>query len=502
MTIKTACAMRCKILSLALGWILIAAASAAKTPPDADALAQRFRPYMKFSFDKNSQEPIPPAPWPWYFAASELIRDNQVLLDSRQLLEHPERVLEFADVRALGSNPRIADAKLVKRVGLPNGEPWDRVIAGGLGIYAHVTEIDARYVNIEYWTLYASNKGTVFPSETDHRGDLTAIHVVFDRFLDSLVRVGFGIHGLAIEIFELRGAAVAPSQLTGVDPAGNPVAVSAARYQVGQHRQFQQGRLFEFVMPSDPVVFLVHDPVTGRADHPAVFIEWGAHEPWPNPTGSVTAAPKHTGDGISFLPGRVDLLGPEDDPFRFFGGNFGDPVGLMRHPFWMPTETSVPSSFLAEEPNPYQDLGPLMWPPSRYRTGLLGRSAEFPFRDDVCSYGHITNVIVYHDEFIEGINMIFSNGGDVGGRFRGSRRGTVSGFTLPTDEFITGMSGTASNRITSLDFSTNKGNHYAFGGGGGTGLVMALPPDGQVCGFIGTEGEFLNSLGLLYRLGF
>ena len=49
--------------------------SAQTTPNDPlNNLAQRFRPYLKFSIDGGSDEQIRPCPWEWLVQRSELYR--------------------------------------------------------------------------------------------------------------------------------------------------------------------------------------------------------------------------------------------------------------------------------------------------------------------------------------------------------------------------------------------------------------------------------------------
>jgi hypothetical protein len=288
---------------------------------------------------------------------------GKVILGPDDLHADPAAVLRYADVRNINFRPSVAGANITPRAAANQGEPWDRVMLG-LGFYAHVTEIDDRLVNIEYWSLFAFNKSTAL-SSLNHSGDITAFQVVYDRLQDKLVRIAFGIHGSVIEAFDLERASIQARVLAGKDPTNNSVFVSADQYIVPLSDKFQDASVSLFTYwPSDPIVYLVRDPQTGRAEHPAVFVEWGAHEPWPNPTGSVTFAPKHTGDGVSFLPGSVHLFAPQDDPFRYFGGQFGDPVGLLRHRFWLPeTGIYIPED-LRNDRDPYTSLGSLSWPPA------------------------------------------------------------------------------------------------------------------------------------------
>jgi hypothetical protein len=107
---------------------------------------------------------------------------------------------------------------------------------------------------------------------------------------------------------------------------------------------------------------MVDDPQTGKAEHLAVFFEHGAHEPWSNTSGSSAAAPKHAADDVSFLPRRIAVLGrPEDEPFTYFGGKFGEADSIRRQPFWYRDTWSFGLEEAARPP--YRPFGRAPWPP-------------------------------------------------------------------------------------------------------------------------------------------
>jgi len=161
-------------------------------------------------------------------------------------------------------------------------------------------------------------------------------------------------------------------QLRGRDADNNPVSILAR--QVRTPRDYQDGPWWH--SPSVAEVYFAQDPQSQRFEHLAMFCEWGSHEPWPNPTGSVTAAPKHTGDDVSFLPRRVRYLGSfanptaNEAPFVFFNGIWGnDPKGIIFHRSCFYPEGRARNHFKIPEDkfvdrDPFDGRG-LGWPPKR-----------------------------------------------------------------------------------------------------------------------------------------
>ena len=164
------------------------------------------------------------------------------------------------------------------------------------------------------------------------------VEMVYSRASDSIVRVSFAIHGKVIESFGLRNASFAITTLPGKDLGDNDIEVNAAEYDVG-NANYQDGPFWH--SPSEPRVYFVKDPDSGAYGHLAVYVEYGGHEPWPNPTGKVISKPKHNGKGISFLPTNVNLLhigSQSSELFAYYAGIIGkageSPVCAMRHRFW------------------------------------------------------------------------------------------------------------------------------------------------------------------------
>ena len=328
-----------------------------KLPPSFEALAQRFRIHAKFTVEgSRGAEKMRPCSWPWLYARSRLVgKKGKVLVGSAALARNPREILRHADLRHYARNEARDATLLPVHDKTLEGQAWSEVVKGA-GFYAQVTRINERLYNLVYFTLYAYNKTTV---TGDHKGDLTAVQLVYDRVLDRIVRVAFSIHGSVIEAFDLLSAtSTRKVMLSGRGVDGKPMQTAAIEYTLPKKGRYQDGPWWH--SPAKPVVYMVVDPKTGKPDHLATFIEWGAHEPWPNVGGSVTTAPKHTGDALSFTPRHVTLLGAADEAFTYYGGKLGnDPVAIARHRFWRGPSFGAPQT----DRDPYAKLGPLAWPP-------------------------------------------------------------------------------------------------------------------------------------------
>lgn len=321
-----------------------------------EKLAQRFRPYLKFSNEDGQSDPCRPCSWQWFWQSSQLEGQECVIVQRGQLSGNPARVLDFADIRKnqLANNfegsleyKLIPDSK--------DGQAWEDA-KGGVGLYCHIESINARLVNIEYWLLFAHNQTTV---AGDHWGDVVGVGLVYDKDQDKLLRANFLIHGRVIEAFDLQKATRSNAiQLS----CGN----TALQLHFNENARCQDGP-WNIYDPSDPMVYLARNSDTSKYEHIVLFLEWGSHEPWPNGGGSYITSPKHDGDSYSFLPQSVQLIYWEGqavaghEPFVFYAAIIGDPPGLMYHRMWY--GSPVPDQFRGDR-NPYQQLDKLSWPPN------------------------------------------------------------------------------------------------------------------------------------------
>lgn len=355
-------------------------------------LANRFRPYLKFSKDKGKPEPHHPVSWQTLF--------NQSTLKYNNLSLNAWDSLSYSDVRRPNSCSNDTKLTFIKDASL-YGAPWLNVLDGE-GIYSHVSQLGNGVYVIEYWILFPYNRVNVdcnvhdcgfwdwirWPSwcadqkiteefcehvvnDMMHEYDLTNVVLVYNAINDQVKKVMFPQHGCSSMTFEfpagLPGAQWKSVHLpadrgiidNGIDGGKldtNVIELAApTTWSVSNHCPFIYGFIH-----SEPVLYLVKDPDTGRHEHPVLFIEWGTHENWPNPTGGFWVVPSHKGDDVSFLPHKVKLLrisgDSTDGPFLFFGGRYGDPGGIMRHRGWCDSAQSVGASCgLFDWPDPYAD---------------------------------------------------------------------------------------------------------------------------------------------------
>ena len=334
---------------------------------DGEQLADRFRPYYKFSIDRG-QEPCRPCSWQWFIAHADLYRGKNRLATSAQLSTTNLLTFPEADIRQ--AHGHFCALELRVPAGARSGQPWEDVINDGAGLYAQCEDAGDGFVVLTYWTLFAYNKTMVIGN---HEGDITAVTVVYDRKRDCLVRTSYGMHGRVVASFDLDPLGPGEvTQLTGRGTDGKQLSVPAKRIRAVH--DYQDGPFWH--RSSIPEIYLVQDPRSGKWEHLAMFCEWGSHEPWPNPSGSFTVAPKHRGDDISFLPGRVTYLGSFDNPtgkeapFVFFNGRWGTvpkciifhrscfyPEGRANNHFKIPENQFVDRDFF--------DGRKLHWPPVR-----------------------------------------------------------------------------------------------------------------------------------------
>lgn len=385
-------------------------ARAQLTALEQQALAQRFRPYFKTSIDAplpfpNEAEPVHPCNWQWFVGHCNLIRNGDTVLTAQQLAANPARLIvpSGADIR---KSPLTSPDYILKLSDLAysSGEPWDLVIHEGHGIYAHVEEIDQNLVNIEYSVLWPLNLTTT--GLGDHYGDLTTMTVIYDKGCDKLVRVTYVTHGSVIQTFRItHPSEIQFGLLVGQDVNGNPTAVSAAQLQIPDADEHQDGPWWH--SPCDPaIVYLAKDPVSSRYEHPVVYVEWGAHEFWPAPCGSASSVPNHDGDGLSFLPDVVQVLGTLDEPesvhvpFIYYNGKLGDdPQALLLHRTWYGPKGRVPNWYKEipesrfTDRSPYEPHDQVAWFPTHdcagvpllvyvdgRNTGLINGTSQHPFR--------------------------------------------------------------------------------------------------------------------------
>lgn len=310
-------------------------------------LAYRFRPYLKFSKD-GEREKYCPQTWRSLYNGSMLLytgRPVSVLETPANIQRSYSVVLQHSDVRSSISDQVVLAPGSRGECG--SGYSWPQVSYTG-AVYAHVSTAtsscpaqgpqDPNIINIEYWLLFGYNEVHSLFGQADHAFDLASILVQYSAQQDRIVRVTYSAHGCVLMQYNLDGAACVQgtTSLSGLDVNGNSTSVQAQAIYIGNACARDSGCSFGASLGSpNPVVYLVKDDQTGKFEHPAAFLEWGSHEPWPNASGDLFAMPKHGGDDASFIPSVLHILNSADDPpFIYFGGHYGDPAGIMRHRGW------------------------------------------------------------------------------------------------------------------------------------------------------------------------
>jgi hypothetical protein len=301
------------------------------------------------------------------------------------------------------------------------GEDWTNVIYNGHGIYAHVEEVPkTTLINIEYTILWAYNSAMA----NMHNGDLTTMTCVYDKGCDLLTRVTYLAHGAILQSYRTAQPQVNLWNLSGLDENESGVCVRVAQLNISYNdaATVLQGPCAgssEICSPnctaSDPYLYFAYDPDTCRYEHPVVFAEYASHEFWPNPSGSACTAPAHGGNGVSFLPSNVQVLGtlanpvPEHEPFLFYNGLMGtDPKGIIFHGTWYwPNGLlyGIPTNRI-DDPSPYRQRGNLPWPPAQEFTngpptvyvdwrasGNGTASSPFPDVGTGCSFVPLNGII-------------------------------------------------------------------------------------------------------------
>jgi hypothetical protein len=363
----------CLLVAIAVARI---AGSARAEVQDAEQLAQRFRPYYKFSVHGNSQEPCRPCLWQWFATHSDLFRGNTRIATADQLRNDPSLIISVRDGNILSAKNPTGSLKLIPDAGAAAGEPWQDVIDTGAGLYAQVEDAGNNFIVLAYWSLFAFNRSTVVGAlvGANHTGDITVVVLVYDRARDQLVRAFYGLHGCILESFDLAGATfVGEQELFGHRTDGEMECVKAKVIRIAPDRRYEDGPSY-YSRADPPELYLVQDPQSKRFEHLAVFCEWGSHEPWPNPHGSVPFAPSHNGNGISFLPKSVRFLGAfsnpveAEAPFVHFNGYWGNvPKGIIFHRSCFYPEGRAQNHFKIPKASfvdrdPFGE-GTLQWPP-------------------------------------------------------------------------------------------------------------------------------------------
>jgi hypothetical protein len=380
------------LLSLSAIALVASTQVLAQTPSDC-VLAQRFRPYVKMSKGQGSGEPYRPANWDWVVKQSSLKQGNKTLVSPVSSggwsSDYHELLANGGD---LTKNPNDASLELGVPSAIYSGEPWSDAIHQGHGIYAHVEHISSTLVNIEYYILYAYNEPPGVPSQA-HSGDLTTMVVEFDTSAQLISRVVYTAHGCLMQLDQMRaGQTAAYGVLAGSDENMKPTETRVAQVNADTANDHKNPCTLGFTAASDPHFYLAADPYTHVYQHPAVYVEVGDHEMWPNASGYLSFEGGHDGTDVSFVPDVIQLLGDVDNPaprqtsFVRYNGKFGsDPAAVALHKAWCwvasPQDADSGPACQVSRPlgladsrfadmDPYRQIGSQPWPPPAYDAGI------------------------------------------------------------------------------------------------------------------------------------
>jgi hypothetical protein len=370
------------------------ATATAEARPDSNyslsEVANKYRPFFKFSMDHGEEEDYRPCSWQWFYQHSD-IEDSYISAydsdgnpiystnhypmggDYSIVLTHSDDLNNSSDVR---NNHFSEGWFIVNTDDADHGQTWDEVNQGA-GTYCHATYLSDLYpnlgayaYNLEYWVLFGYNQTTYCPPTytCNHKADLVCIQMVIAQ--NRIVRISFMQHGDAIQIYDLpevnTGVYVS---LQGKDFNGDTHGEGATKVTALRWHQEGPDYVFRSYSHSDPYIYLASiGQGSTSPNHPYIFFEWGTHEPWPNDTGTYPGTPNHGGDSYSVYPypEPVTLLDENNDaPFIFFGGKYEtDPAGIMLHkPWFLPIGNVLSHS--RPDMDPYKDYkGDITWPPT------------------------------------------------------------------------------------------------------------------------------------------
>src|SRR4051794_35159653 len=95
---------------------------------DAEQLAQRFRPYYKFTLeDGGKPEPCRPCSWQWFATHSSVFRGKTQIVASAQLRSNPGLLLAQPDADIRTAKDRTGPLSLRPDRESQAGETWENV---------------------------------------------------------------------------------------------------------------------------------------------------------------------------------------------------------------------------------------------------------------------------------------------------------------------------------------------------------------------------------------
>jgi len=135
-------------------------------------------------------------------------------------------------------------------------------------------------------------------------------------------------------------------------------------------------------------------------------------------------------------------------------------------------------------------------------TSTAGGSGGSAFSEARIPAGaRVSEVRIWAGEYVDAVQAIYvlSNGQSFEGVRHGGSGGNAYVFRLNSGEYIVGISGRYGRNIDSLRIHTNRRESQVFGGrGGNRDFRINVPSGNQAVGFIGSAGDYLDAIGLMY----
>lgn len=347
-------------------------------------LLEKFRPYYKFTLNRgNDVEEYRPTDALSYIQQSDFYGNDVKIFDHTDMATGPKRMISFFtsinNSSDIGSNPQLAKFRLKPVVeGTKNGAAWDNKNSrGNVGLYGHVVPIRLKqasdydrhaipsgsdqngliFYKIEYWQFYGYNEDHA-GILGEHEGDWTTVQLIYDprggENEDSIAYVLYYEHGaLEIRFNMFSNKYAKPYTMTNSTD-------QFITYQGRNHgKDCAGGPGINSDDCNNNTLIFSKDPISQRFTHPVVYIENGAHEPWPTSSGKFSAASGHNGDdeSHSYLTTTPPNLGEVDHPSLDVNGAFeilryngrwgkdgagGPPQGPILHWEWTwPANSSI-----------------------------------------------------------------------------------------------------------------------------------------------------------------
>ena len=322
-------------------------------------MLEKFRPYYKFSLQAGNADDYRPTDVLWYIQNSEIlttqdesaspIRDNNLLAGRTSAIVFdvgsPDGATPFgsSDIDVQFKSTHYYVNPINDKPGR-SGAEWSTVLSSkNIGLYGHVVPIKLESVQhydrakvpeesdpgetfykIEYWQFFGYNKCHNCPT-FDHEGDWITVQLLYNPRSSSIETVFYYIHGKLEIRFDMIGSK-GPFEVSYPGVSEKFVEYQGSNYGNSCYADALaiSGDNVNRSCSNNTIRYCEDPAVAGQFTHPLVYIEYGAHEPWPTWNGFFAAVPNHNGDDYehSFLTSTPPNLGEVDIPMDSTPGAF------------------------------------------------------------------------------------------------------------------------------------------------------------------------------------